>query len=313
MKYLLQNFWLKMLALVIGLLVWFHVATDKTYTYQLRLPVTQVDLREHNTLASLPPDSLTVVVSAKGKQLIRSEWREQGVRINISKLQSGEHVFNLTPENTSLINVSKNVRIDEIVFPNPIEVDVDVESKVELPVQPEVTISPDDGYAITGRVEVLPPRVMVTGPKSILRSLKSVHIENRELSGIRNNITIAARVEPPQGYGIKIEPESVIVKMNIVPVSSKVFESIPVIVYNTPSNRSITPNPQSVRIELTGPPDEINLLNRNSITASVDFRQRDSLTGMAPIKVDCPANIRVKKISNDAIRIVSASNADSGN
>jgi hypothetical protein len=313
MKYLLQNFWLKMLALVIGLLVWFHVATDKTYTYQLRLPITQVDLREHNTLASLPPDSLTVVVSAKGKQLIRSEWREQGVRINISKLQSGEHVFNLTPENTSLINASKNVRIDEIVFPNPIEVDVDVESKVELPVQPEVTISPDDGYAITGRVEVIPPRVMVTGPKSILRSLKSVHIENRELSGIRNNITIAARVEPPQGYGIKIEPESVIVKMNIVPVSSKVFESIPVIVYNAPSNHSITPNPQSVRIELTGPPDEINLLNRNSITASVDFRQRDSLTGMAPIKVDCPANIRVKKISNDAIRIVSASNADSGN
>ena len=86
MKRLLNNLWLKLLALLVGLLVWFHVVTEKTYTYEVTLPVTDVDLRDDLTLATLPPDSIEIIVSAKGKQLVQNSWRELGLRINAREL-----------------------------------------------------------------------------------------------------------------------------------------------------------------------------------------------------------------------------------
>ncbi len=40
MKSLLENFWLKIVALIMGLLLWFHVATEKIYNYEVRVPIS---------------------------------------------------------------------------------------------------------------------------------------------------------------------------------------------------------------------------------------------------------------------------------
>ena len=111
MRFLLNNFWLKMLALVMGLLVWIHVATEKTYTYQLKLPVTHVELKVHHTLAALPPESLSVMVSARGKQLLQTAWRDQGVRINASKLLAGEYVLGTLDANEAQV-VARAIETD---------------------------------------------------------------------------------------------------------------------------------------------------------------------------------------------------------
>ncbi|PWB68070.1 hypothetical protein C3F09_12370 [candidate division GN15 bacterium] len=313
MRFLLNNFWLKILALVMGLLVWIHVATEKTYTYQLKLPVTRVDLKVHNTLAAQPPESLTVIVSAKGKSLLQSGWRDQGIRINASKLVAGEYFLNLTPDNTALISSSKNLRLDEIVSPTPIDLNIDVESKAELPVIPDITVTPDDGYAVAGKIEVTPPNVVVTGAKSIVRTLDAVYTQQRELGTVRNSVTLTVPLVPPKGLAMNLDPDSVTLTVPVVPVRTRVYDRLPVAVFNAPPGRSITPNPSSLRVELSGPPEQIDLLNRNALTVSVDFRQRNAATGMAPVKIDCPAGFRVKKSSADSVRLLSSADARSGN
>jgi len=313
MRFLLDNFWLKMLALLMGLLVWIHVATEKTYTYQLKLPVTRVELKVHHTLAALPPESLTVIVSAKGKQLMQNAWRDQGIRINASKLLAGEYVLNLTPENTSLMSPSKNLRLDEVVSPTPIDLNIDVESKVEVPVIPDITVTPDDGYAVAGKVEVTPPNAIVTGAKSVVKQLKAVYTESRELGTVRNSVTVTAPLVAPRGLAMRLEPDSATLTVTIVPVRTRIYEHLPVAVFNAPPGRVVTANPTSVRVELSGPPGEIDLLNRNALTVSVDFLRRDAVTGMAPVKIDCPANFRVKKTSADSVRLISSADARSGN
>jgi YbbR domain-containing protein len=312
MRFLLNNFWLKLLALVIGLLVWVHVATEKTYTYQLKLPVTRVDLKAHQTLAVQPPDSLAVIISAKGKQLLQTAWRDQGIRINASKLLAGEYVLNLTPENTSLISPSKNIRLDEVVSPTPIDLNIDVESKLELPVIPDITVTPDDGYAVSGKVEVTPPNVVVTGAKSVVNKLKAVYTESRELGTLRNSVSLIAPLVPPKGLAMKLEPDSVTIAVTIVPVRTRIYDHLPIVVYNAPPGHVVSTNPSTVRVELSGPPGEIDLLNRNAITVSVDVRQRDAVTGLAPVKIDCPANFRVKKTSSDSVRLINPVNVRPG-
>ena len=62
---LFQNIWLKIIALGLGLLLWFHVATEKIYIYEITLPLKEIVLKDDFTLSNDPPESLTVTVSQK--------------------------------------------------------------------------------------------------------------------------------------------------------------------------------------------------------------------------------------------------------
>jgi YbbR domain-containing protein len=309
---ILNNFWLKALALILGFLLWLHVATDKVYNYQLTLPVTKVDLREHSTLVSKPPDSVVAVVSAKGKQLLRTTWRRQGVRINISKLQAGSHTITLNNENTFLVSSTKNVLLEDIVTPTNIDIVIDQESHTDVAVSPDIVTEPEDGFAVSRRMDILPDRVTLYGPKSIIRSITAVHTEHRELSGLRNSVTLSLPLVLPEGYGMRLQPDSVKVTVEVVPVKTRVYDNLPVVVYNVPVDRTAVTNPAAVRVELAGPPEDIDLLNKYAITVSADYKLATP-TGMAPVKIDCPANFRVRKSSVDSVRIIISTNARSGN
>ena len=75
MKKSMTNIWLRTGAVLMGLLLWFHVATEKTYNHQLTLPINEIMLAENLALAENPPESLTILVTASGKQLLRNKWR----------------------------------------------------------------------------------------------------------------------------------------------------------------------------------------------------------------------------------------------
>ena len=51
---LLNNFWLKVIAVAAGLLLWVHVATEKTYTYDVTLEIKDIILDEGLTLFKNP-------------------------------------------------------------------------------------------------------------------------------------------------------------------------------------------------------------------------------------------------------------------
>lgn len=303
---------MKLLALLIGAAIWLHVATEKIYTYELTVPVTRIDLRNHYTLASPAPDSVRLVVAAKGKQLLRTTWQQQGAKINATKLAVGDYTLNLSPENVSLVNPSKSISIDEIRSPTTVEVSVDVESTVDLPISPLVTVTPDDGYAISGKIEVIPARAQLTGPKSVVRNLKGISTGSKELNGLRTSTAVYAQVLTPPGYRMRVEPDSVLLKVQVVPVKTRVYDNLPIVVYNVPPGVRVATSPARTRVEITGPPDEIDLLNKVSLTASVDFRLKNSI-GYAPLKVDCPSTFHVKRKFDDSVRVLSSANVNTGN
>ena len=90
MKTPFTNIWLRVIAIVMGILLWFHVATEKVYNYEVKLPVSEVILNDKMALASDIPDTLAILVSASGKQLLRQDWKEAGLRINASQYDAIE-------------------------------------------------------------------------------------------------------------------------------------------------------------------------------------------------------------------------------
>ncbi len=300
---ILGNLWLKIVALVMGFLVWFHVATDKIYTVELRLPVTRIEVKEHHTLTTMPLDSILISVSAKGKQLLLSNWRQNGIRISATKLQVGHATFPLNSDNTFLVTPVKSAVIDDIVSPSAIELDVDVESKSMVAIRPDIVTVADDGFSVSKRIEVTPQKAALYGPKSVLRGITTVATEWREFDALRNNVTVKLPLIYPAGYGMRMEPDSATVTIEVIPIKTRVYEHLPIMVYNAPPSITTTTDPAFVRLELAGPPEDIDLLNKNAITVSADFRDADA-AGVAPLKFDCPSNFRVKRASADSVRIL---------
>jgi len=142
MKSLLENFWLKIVALIMGLLLWFHVATEKIYNYEVRVPISEIALDDSLTLANRPPDSITVVVAAKGKQLLRQTWRDYGVRILATAYGPGRHVVPLSAANTTLIAGGNRVAIDGVVSPTSINLHVDEIVRATVDVVLDLDIRP---------------------------------------------------------------------------------------------------------------------------------------------------------------------------
>jgi YbbR domain-containing protein len=303
MKNLFQNIWIKLVAVALGLLLWFHVATNKTYTQRMTLPVAGIDVKEGLALATAPPDSLEVAVTATGKRLLLGVVRTEQLRINLTSLKPGTHQVDLTPSNVSFQIGNELLFLAAVLHPMAFTAEIDLMTSAKLEITPDIKITPADGFALASNPVCDPDRILVRGPKSAIEMLKRVSTMYQELNGLKNPTNFFAHVRQPGVAGVSAEPESVKVIVDIVAVKTRLFEKIPVVVFHTPSSENIKVVPSTVNLELTGPPDQIDLLNRNTLVASIDYR-RLTRSGYGDITIDCPSGFGVKKSSADSALIV---------
>lgn len=298
-----ENMWIKVIAVVMGLLLWLHVATEKTYNHQLYLPVTDIILKDGLTLLKAPPDSILVEVTASGKQLLRKKWRKRGLRINAANMITGRHEFNLTTTNMSPVGDDQSVTLNEIISPTSITLNIDFLTNSRVKVIPDIDATPDDGFAVARIAPCNPEEVSISGPRSTLGSFSTIGTERKVLSGLRNDITLFLAVAVPQGRGIKVEPDSVSITIEVVPVKTRAFERIPIVIFNLPVNTHASVEPRTLRVEITGPPREVDQLLPSDVVASVDFLARDN-TDHSKVDVQCPPRFKVKKFTPSAVRVI---------
>ena len=70
-KFILRNFGFKIVAVVMALLLWFHVATEKVYEYTKSFPVEMSNVPEGLVLAREVPKEIQVKIQGKGKELLK--------------------------------------------------------------------------------------------------------------------------------------------------------------------------------------------------------------------------------------------------
>lgn len=313
MKKILDNFWLKITAVVLGLLIWLHVATEKQYSYQLYLPVTEVSLNDSLTLAERPPDSLLVSVSGTGKQLLRKKWRDRGLRISASLLRVGNHQVSLNTDNTMLAGSAGAAQLDEVLAPTQIALNIDRIIELRTPVVGNFDVEPAEGFAIATPVIVRPDSVALRGPQSVLGTIRELTTERKRLSAVRADVSLVLPVVLPQLYGLSVSPDSVSIILNVVPVKTRLFERIPIRIFNIPPDSQFVSLPPTVTVALTGPPEDIDVLAPTAITASADYRKVQRGSGKAPVRVDFPPAFRLKEISVDSVRMIRPQDVNAGN
>jgi YbbR-like protein len=185
-KVFLEDWALKLLALVITLGLWFGV-TGLSTPASKRLTVQLVPNVSNNIeITNNPISEVEIVISGDERKLRPLTGTGIVAALDLTQVQPGDRVISLTPENVS-VDLPLGIKLDEIQ-PSRIAVRLESVEERELPVKADLDGKPADGFEIYSQV-VLPQRVRVRGPSSFVKTLDFVLTDKISVAGKAEDFT----------------------------------------------------------------------------------------------------------------------------
>jgi len=215
--WLFDNLGLKLVALLLALLVYLNVYTDRPATLIVSFPLQIGDLPDSLSLSGPVPAAVQAELRGSGKQLIRMRLMEPPVKLSLAGVETGRYERALTPADLPLPS-DFAIQVERLVSPRTVELQVDRKGHRRLPVAARVDGVPAGGVVWNGSVTVSPGTVEVTGPAHELATLDSVRLDVVSISGKRDTVTatVGADALPdwcdmnPDGVAVNVplEPEA---------------------------------------------------------------------------------------------------------
>ena len=275
--YLLENWTLKITALLLSLILWMFVRGEPGPERVVAVPL-EVQLSRNMEITNQRPTSVEVTMRGAAFSNMLFNQPLPTCVIDLQGAKEGEHVITLTPEN---VVTSKGSGI-EVLQVNPVRVTLVLERTIsrEVPITVPVRGEPVQGFEIYGK-SAKPSTVMITGPRSRVDSIREVPTESVQVSGqkqntrfmvglnIRDNAVRTALNGPVQA-DIRIGPRRRLFTISQVPVAT--------------DDPDFTISPRYVSVRVLAPADSIATLKPNDFNATVLTKKLDP--ARLPAKVE---------------------------
>lgn len=206
---LFENLGLKLAALLLALIVYLNVYTERPADMIVSFPLELEGLADSLAIAGPVPAVLQAELRGTGKQLLRLRLTEPPVKVSLVGVQPGRFTRSLKVEDLPIIP-GEGIEVERLVGPSTLQVQIDRRRVRHLPVAARVEGFPAQGYIWTGEVIAQPAVLEVSGPEHALAGLDSVRLRPIVIAGKRD--TVRAQ-ETPDGL-----PEDCVVDPGVVRV-----------------------------------------------------------------------------------------------
>ncbi len=310
MPKLFENLWVKIAAILLAILLWFHVATEKTYQMEISLPLAHIEISEELVIAEPPPDSIRVLVSASGKTLLRSDWKKSGLRLVVTGSRAAKFVTHISTTNLSLVKGDK-VALLEVIQPREIVLTCERKMQKTVPIVSKLTVYPDEGYLVDENESIFPKEVTLTGPRGLIQDIDSIETISKTIEGVRDDFSSRIALKRPDIYGLIMEPDTVVAYFNVTPIKRKEFKNVSIKLINMPGGKNYDFTPKTIDLRVAGKTGSIDSLSVGLFSVIADYVLADS-KGVVPVQVVMPPSVTLLYKSTDSVKII-VNNADSGN
>ena len=218
---LFDNLGLKFAALLLAVLVYLNVYTDRPAKMLITFPIQLTDLPDSLSLSGPVPAAVQAELRGTAKHLIRLRVTEPPVRISLAGVGLGRYERALGMEDLPLPE-GVQLQLDRLVSPRTVELQVDRRATRVVPVVAAAEGAPAPAAIWDGSIELRPARVTVTGPSSAIATLDTVRLLPIALGGRRD--TLALEVGPQDlPDWVTMEPERVSVRIPLEPGLTRRF------------------------------------------------------------------------------------------
>jgi hypothetical protein len=240
----LDDWWIKLVALIITLALWLGVSGLRSIkTERLRSVALNIRVSNDIEVTNSPVTEIDLVVTGDKGKIDQLNPRDLIASLDLSEVQAGERTVQITPENI-VVDLPTGVKLDEIQ-PNKIAVKLERVEERDITVKIETEGSVADGFEIYSAV-VSPPKVRVRGPESYIKSLDSILTEKINIDDRQRDFTaqqVSLNVVNPKATlldaGVDVAfriGEKRLERLFLVPVQSENGEKrVQVVLYGEPS------------------------------------------------------------------------------
>ena len=299
-KKLFENIWLKLGALFLALLLWFHVTTDRSYEQAFSYPLEITNIPDNLIMYEQIPKEAKVLVEGKGKTLVRLFLsQKETLRIDGSKFKAKENSYQIKPEQISL--PSENLKVMEILSPKDLKIKLDYVMQRKVNVVSQIIIQPDEDFLLLEETRLQPEEVVVQGPRRFVRLVKSVLTEPKVLEGVRESVSQTVGLLRPEGFNVECQPEKVSFFVDVQKgerreMSVKISDS------NRASGGKIKIIPDHVSLTLLGQRERLDMLTPEEVKATLPLKNTKGKYKLSP-KITLPSQVKLIQVTPDSVEV----------
>lgn len=203
-KIFLEDWALKLTALVITLALWFAVTGLSTPTTKRLTVPLNLSVASDAQITNSPQQEVEIEISGDKRRIEQITRNELSATVDLTEAPMGDRVVSLEPQSV-YVPLPQGVKLTEVT-PGRIVVGLERVEERDLEVKAETKGSLPAGYELYG-LFVIPPRVRVRGPESVMKTLEFVRTDRIDIGGRKTEFTASqVAVITPQPMAALLNP-----------------------------------------------------------------------------------------------------------
>jgi YbbR domain-containing protein len=300
---LTHNPGLKLGALAVAMLLWFHIATEKdAYERVYAVPLIVEGLPGGQIIAEEVPTTALVRFRGHGKQLLFLPWRDVYVSVDASAIRSrGTRPLRL--ENVRY-QESSDLEAVEVVSPDQVTIEVDRLATVRLPIRPNLEVQVAPGHIQVGMARVQPDSVTLSGPESRIRRLTHIETDTLRIQRSRRPVDREVLILKPDIHNLSLEAEVARITLDVQLIGQRTFEGVSVELEGMRGGGRYLAQPRTARVTVSGGVRVLEGLTDDMIRLVINLAGRtpDGLTPYDPV-VEFPEGVTLFQVDPPQFRV----------
>jgi hypothetical protein len=283
--WLVDNLGLKLFALLLAVLLYLHVLTERSVEEVVAFPLTVSGLADSLSLASAPPAHVAARLSGTGKQILRLRYLKPPLDISLAGVGAGTYQRTFGPIDVPLTGAA-GVTVLEILEPARVSFEVAARGERRIPVHVRTTGSPARGFVVSGAPRVRPATVRVSGPAPWLAAQESLFVGPLGIAGRRETLESMQALQPLPPFA-RATPGSVLVAIPIDAGETKTIR-VPIEIRGVRAELRAEPQPATIAVTWQGARSAAGAIEASAYTARIDAGRKGRGEWLLPVEVSGP-------------------------
>lgn len=289
-------------SVIFAFILWGSISLSDIYYTNVNVKLTLYNFPQGYTSGSQVPEKIKLRVKGQGWRLVSiNVGPETEFRVSVGG-DSGRHNINLYDYLESNRWLLSDVEIINI-YPDSLRFFVERIISKKLPVISGLDLEFKPGYGLASDIVLRPDTVVVSGPISLLKSMKEIRTVDKSLDLLDSKTKLEANL--PVMNGIEYSANLVEVILDIQRIVDKQFENIAVDVIDIPQRKEVVLLPNKIGFNVRGGIEILGKLKTEQFHAYVRYQSlvQDTTGSVTPI-LEMPKNVTLQYLKPDRLRYV---------
>lgn len=286
-------------SLIFAVALWGYTSLSGEYSTIVEVPL-EVELPPDRALEAPLPENVSVEVNGMGWTLFTLIYFNPNKKceIDLTKINIKDTIYQI-----SRTQIQKGLKSIETVktndvAPETIVLKTGLIGKYKVPVIPKVSISPQSGFIVVGKVMVIPDSIIISGNDKVVSKITQWETIPSEYRDVNRSFQDDVLLKDTLSGIIELSEERVMIVAEVQQFADKEYPDIPVRIVGGKPSSTHRIEPLYVSVSVRAGIEMIDNLNPSDIEVTIDYYSiiNDS-TGIIRPKVSLPPEMTLLRIN----------------